>query len=561
MRNEGPIRRRFVAVAAAACLVAGVSCGGDDDDSVADSAADSAVATTVGPTADSGPSSSGPTSSEEPDATASSSSPSSESDGAEPIQGGTVSIGHMFPVTVDAPWNMTSSVVGGLFFRALYDTFLYYDENGEPAPWLAESWTVSDDNRVFTFELREGVKFHDGTDFDAEAAEWNILQHLDPERRSNASAVAAHIESVEATSPTTLVITTKAPYPAFIDVMIPSSLTAMASPTAIEADPRARVGTGPFRVVSYQAGESVAFERNPDYWQEGKPNLDAIEGRTILDNSARTLSLQEGEVDVVGFVEGQYFKELEEAGFNRETVPMNGALVLEMTNARPPVSDPRVREALVRAIDLDVVARAIFDGEAWPNPALIPLESEWRNDDVEYPAFDQERARQLVDEYEAENGPIEITFTSDNINYMRTLGEIGVGMWRDVGIDVEVETLETNVFLEKMRAGEVDLGGLAAGSPIDPDVAYYNTFHSESPSNFTKYSNPEMDELLEAGRVEIDEDARREIYARVQELMAEDLPLFGYLQTYWGYSTAPDIQGWTTHLDTTVDWTNVWRNE
>lgn len=355
----------------------------------------------------------------------------------------------------------------------------------------------------------------------------------------------------------TVVIRTKAPYPAFINSLAASTLTAMASPTALQADPTALVGTGPFKVTAYQASQEATLERNEGYWQAGRPYLDRLVVRSILDNDTRDLSLEGGEIEVATFVEGQYFKELEGAGFTPAT-SYGTPFILTMNTTRPPFDDVRVREAIARSLDLDAIALAVFDGEARPAPSLMPQDSEWDFGDISWPTYDPDRAKELVEEYEAEVGPIEFTFSSDNINYMRTVAEIGEQMWSAAGMDVKIEVVETNLFVEQMFGGRTAIAGWAAGSAVDPDLAYYNALHSSSESNITRYSNPEMDAALELGRAATTDEERVDAYHTVQELLARDVPLFGYLETPWGYSLAPGIHGFVTRLDRAPDWTTVW---
>src|SRR5436190_19312880 len=186
----------------------------------------------------------------------------------------------------------------------ILETLVRLDDSGKPAPGLAVSWTHSDDFRTWTFKLRQGVKFHDGTPFNAQAVAWTFARLKDPKNNCRCAFYLANILKVEATDDSTLVYSLKDPSVDFPAILTrPTESNTVHSPAAIQAKGddynRNPVGTGPFVLKSFTAGDRLVVERNPDYWDKGKPYLDRVVLRPLPDSQSRFASLKSGETDLV----------------------------------------------------------------------------------------------------------------------------------------------------------------------------------------------------------------------------------------------------------------------
>ena len=257
---------------------------------------------------------------------------------------------------------------------AIFDTLVGLDDKGQPAPKLALSWTPSNDFKTWTFKLRPGVKFHDGTPFNAEAAKANFDRQKDPANKCRCAFYIAFINDVQAPDELTLVYNLKDPsvnLPAIITLQ--SSNNVVQSPTAWKTRGddynRNPVGTGPYILKSWAAGDRMVLEKNPDYWNKGHPYLDRIVLKPLPDAQSRFASLQSGEADIVWDDEydaDNIAKAQKDSKMTVHTYAGSGAAVYAFNTKVAPFDDVRVRRALVMALDRKKMSQAITNGLARP---------------------------------------------------------------------------------------------------------------------------------------------------------------------------------------------------
>ncbi len=293
-------------VAAAALLFVAAACGsGDDDSTEAPATTAGAAETTVEPATDlTDNSTESTTGTAAPESTAPGSTAPAESDDPEPVQGGEMVIGGIFDAFGLEPATFVGGITDGPLSYALYDPLTTYTADGAWEPWLAES-VESDDLQNWTITIRDGVTFHDGTPFDAEAVKINLDRHKDPATKSRNLNNASNIDSVTVVDPLTVEIALAFPWAAFPEILA-GNIGLMASPTAIAAGTiaTAPVGTGPFVLAERTPGDRTIVERNPNYWREGEPYLDKITFRVVLDDSVRTTSVENGEIQAAQSIRG-----------------------------------------------------------------------------------------------------------------------------------------------------------------------------------------------------------------------------------------------------------------
>ncbi|MCZ7526301.1 MAG: ABC transporter substrate-binding protein [Acidimicrobiia bacterium] len=466
---------------------------------------------------------------------------------AEPQPGGELVVATIFDLFGLEPATFVGSITDGLMALALYDPLMTFDPaTGEPVPWLAESME-SDDGRTWTITLRPAVQFQDGTPLDAAAVKVNLERHADPELRSRSITSAQHIEAIETPDPLTVVVRLRDVWPAFPEVLA-GSLGLMASPAAIAAGTVGEqpVGTGPFRLVEWIPGDHLTVERNPGYWRPGEPYLDRIVFRPIPDTVTRFESVKRGEVHLGQTTSGAELVRATEAGLQDLGIRRGQAITLFMNTAKPPFDDVRVRRALHLATDTDTINRVIFDDSAPPAfDGIVDRDSPYADHDAPWLTFDADAAATLVDEVVAEKGPDAVTFTyqchtqPDLVNMAAVLEQ----MWEDAGFSVEVETQDQISVVVDVMGGSYQASCFGTGAAHDPDLNFFTQLHSGSNSNWTAYSDPEVDEALVTGRTSTDEQTRREAYSLVQEHLAADVPLFVLNATPWGYMGRPEVHG------------------
>src|SRR5262245_10218609 len=257
----------------------------------------------------------------------------------------------------------------------IFDTLTTLDDRGKAIPKLAVSWTHSDDFKTWTFKLRSGVKFHDGTAFDAQAVAFNYARMKDPANKCRCAFYLQNIEKVEAADDLTAVYRLRDPSALMPELVAASvSVAVMQSPTAIQklGDDYNRhpVGTGPFVLTSWTAGDRLVFERNPTYWNTGRPYLDRVVMRPLPDSQARFASLLSSESDLVwadSYEADNILKAKNNpnlAVYSHEGAGAGGVFAFNTKLA--PFDDARVRRALVLALDRKKISQATTNGLARP---------------------------------------------------------------------------------------------------------------------------------------------------------------------------------------------------
>ncbi len=442
----------------------------------------------------------------------------------------------------------------------VYDQLVTVDENLNMVPSLAKSWEVSDDNLTWTFHLREGVKFHNGRDLTAEDVVYSYERIMDEETGSGVAWRFSSVESVEAPDDLTVVINLTEPSPNLLGriggyggmAIIPREIV---EDGTVDTHP---VGTGPFKFVEYVPGDHVTLEANPDYWEEGKPYLDGVTYKIIPDETVRLTNLQTGEVDWVDGLPPQRVTELATSGeVIVDKVSGGDYWYIGVNITREPFDDVRVRQAIAYAIDrAEVTAAAKWD-TATPNQGPIPPDSFWYHDYQPY-GQDLEKARELLaeagypDGFETEFMPT--SFYEETVRSAQVLQ----AQLSQIGIDAEIRTLEWGTWLEEQGAGNFDMYVCGWLGNIDPDDFFYAQHHTDEVFNFTGYSNPELDELLEAGRVETDEEARKEIYNQVQQIVIDDAPYIYLYNPAVVNAWQPYVRGYTTLPSAAIRFENTW---
>ena len=255
---------------------------------------------------------------------------------------------------------------------AIFDTLVALDDNGKPVPKLALSWTHSDDYKTWTFKLRPGVKFHDGTPFNAQAVKENFDRQKDPANKCRCAFYIAYVNNVQAPDELTVVYNLNDPQvnqPALMTIQ--SSNNVVHSPTAWKTKGddynRNPVGTGPYILKSWTAGDRMVLEKNPDYWNKGHPYLDRIILKPLPDAQSRFASLQSGEADIVWDDEydaDNIMKAQKDPKMKVHTYAGSGAQVYAFNTKVAPFDDVRVRQALVMALDRKKMSQAITNGLA-----------------------------------------------------------------------------------------------------------------------------------------------------------------------------------------------------
>ncbi len=425
-------------------------------------------------------------------------------------------------------------------------------------PVLAESWEQSADGLTWTFKLREGVMFHDGTPFNAEAVRFNIMDRmLNPDAKALAASAFAMIESVEVVDEYTVNITTDGPF-AGLPAQLAYSPMAINSPTQVqklgnEDYHTAPMGTGPFKFVHHIKGQEVLVEANEDYWG-GAPYLDAIAMRPIPETASRLMALEAGDSHVVYNVpprDAQRYIDDPSLGIEVLTPPQQRTIFVGMNVKWGPFQDVRVRQALNYAVDKQAIIDNILLGLTQPMDSPLPPACVCYKSTKNY-AYDPDRARELLAEAGYADG-FEATLHYGVGRFLldSEVVEAVQSYLADVGVEVEVIPLEWAAFQatwkKPFEENEIQMFFVGWGNPtVDPDLGTYTYLEDSWPPglNAMFYSNPELEELIPAQRAATDPAERCEIVEEIQQIIMEDasqLFLYYEAQVHAKRSEAMDV--------------------
>lgn len=431
-------------------------------------------------------------------------------------------------------------------FRILmnvYDGLVRYgDGTLEVEPALATDWEISEDGLTYTFNLRDDVQFHDGSDFDADAVVFNFERMLDEDHPYHdtgpfpLSFFFSAIDTVEALDSHTVEFTLNEPFAPFLsNLAYPTGL--IASPEAIRAHEdefgRNPSGTGAFRFEEWQSNTRVVVSRNEDYW-DGAPELEAVVFRPITDANTRVAEMLSGGIDLMVEVPPTSLNQFDGPDFtvHEQAGPHLWFLILNAKEG--PFADKRVRQAANYAIDKQALVDDVLEGTATVAAGPTPAAFSWAyNEALDPYPYDPDRARALLAEAGVEEAELTFLVTEGGSGMLDPV-PMGTAIQADleaVGFDVSIETYEWNSFLGVVNPGLEDKADLAqmAWMTNDPDTLPFLALRTEAfPENggFNSgyYSNPEVDELLEAARASTDQAERARLYREMQEIVHEDAP-------------------------------------
>ncbi len=432
--------------------------------------------------------------------------------------------GDSFVVALMRDVESTDPTVGGTidavnYNQAIADHLVYMGDDGLK-PWVIEAWDATPDG-VYTWTIRQGITFHDGTVLDAHAVVFNIERLVVPENDLRYGSYFQRMQSIEAVDDYTVVIDMGAFDLEFMERMINVGIV---SPTAVEAlgaDFRdAPVGSGPFRFVSYTPGERIVLERNPDYWREGEPHVDELIFRIIPEANVRLIELEAGTVHYAVNMDAADLAQAERADLVVETGPALGRLILYMNLQR--ITDADVRRAVNHAIDRQVLVDVVTNGLANVASYAVPGGTWAYNPDIPTYEYDVEGANQLLDEagwvrgsdgVRAKDGERLVwEMPADSIPSRLRAAEIVTAMLSDIGIQVNIRSMDSSAYTATARGGDHHLAWFQwAGSTADPWVAA-GDLHCNYAWNIAQYCNPELDELVDEARVSLDQERRQELY-------------------------------------------------
>lgn len=460
-----------------------------------------------------------------------------------PQAGGSLTIAVEGESTGFSPANDGWARGGHQIARAIFDPLATYDAEGKVVPYLAEAFTANADSTVWIITLRPGITFHNGEPLDAAAVKANFDAVL---ASAQSKAQLSLVSGMTVVDDLNLEIQMSAPWGPFPQALVGEVGTQvgyMAAP-AMLADPnggRTPIGTGPFRFVEWVPDDHLTVARNDDYWQD-PAYLDEVTFRPIPDTTSRQAAFDAGDVDIYYTGSSQEITEYQESSDVTTFIgtPIEPDMLMFNVTA-PPMDDVRVRRALAMSLEIPVLFD-FLEATGVKQPLDGPYaESSFWHVESDYPEYDPEEAARLVEEYEAEIGPVEFNFSGNQDPFLVSYQELFQAMWAEVGAEANIVSKAQGENINDVLAGNYQVimwGGQGGGDP-DRD---YNYFHSGG-LNFTRYTTPEIDAALDAGRALSDPEERKAQYAIIQEAFGRDVPYVWIGTNTMAVITQGDVMG------------------
>ncbi|HEY3064115.1 MAG TPA: ABC transporter substrate-binding protein [Chloroflexota bacterium] len=500
---------------------------------------------------------------------------------AAPRKGGTLVVGlEAEPGTLDN--SVGTGYHTSIIQRMVYESLVGYDLTSTAdtlpiKPVLAESWQISPDGKVYTFKLRSGVKFHDGTPFDAEAVRFNFDRASDPNHplyfdkgKGTSSQIFSLVDKMDAPDATTFRMTLKDPRAYFLSLFdkVPMYI---GSPTAIKKYGNDEfgnhpVGTGPFKFVSRESGSKITVERNAEYWGTA-PFVDRIVLRGIAEPTARVVALQTGEVDFINDVAPDQIETLRRnADIEVSQASIPHTWLINLNHRDKPFSDVKVRTAASLAINREALTRDILKGTALPATQLEGPGGVAYDASLKGWAFDPSQAKKLL----AEAG------YPDGFDTVFALPSAGSGMldatriaeylqknWADVGIRAKLEAQEWTAYVPYFFKGIPSDKGLYAMANVTGDGQDMEKLNAQSfqpPNGFNVgwYQNEQVEQLLVQARANPDPAGAAKTYQQIEKILNDDVARIYVLHSLQPKAFNKKVRGFVNPHSWAYTFNNVW---
>ncbi|MCA0294701.1 MAG: ABC transporter substrate-binding protein [Actinobacteria bacterium] len=477
-----------------------------------------------------------------------------------PQHGGTITYGRPAAVT---SFDLNNQITSNNAFAIdkVFEPLVSFDTTGKIIPWLAEKWDVSSDLLTYTFTLRDGLQFSDGTPVTAKDAKFSLERHLKVE---GPLPLQAPIASITATDDRTLTIVLKSAYTPFL-----SELSGFSN-GIFPADFGGRtekeffakpIGTGPWVVDSWDPSGDTTFSANPHYWQEGKPYAASLVYKVVAGDNQRIQQLEAGQLSGIEGVAPATIAQL--SGDANVTVSELGSWEVEQVffnTQNQYFADPHVRRAIALSLNRDAITQAVTFGAAQTVKTLIPPTIQYSAD---VKALDNDPAAAKT-ELAASRFPQGFTATIliASGNSVRTQeAQIIQEAVKPLGITLKIESIELNAFRERFFAYKFDamINSGQSDAP-DPDglIAFQTDPKGFSKSYWTHYTNDRVTQLAEQGRTTPDGEARAKIYAEIQQILADDVPYIPLYNTKNVVASLGFVHGLTPRINGSVLFQDVW---
>jgi peptide/nickel transport system substrate-binding protein len=480
-----------------------------------------------------------------------------------PKKGGTLRVGFYVEAATMDP-HLSGSKVDRQVYHNIFEPLVVLDNKLGIKPGLAESWTQPD-NKTLVFKLRRGVKFHDGTDFNAEAARFNFTR-MKTETRSVRKNELANVDTVDVVDPYTIRLNLKKP-----DAALLATLTdragMMVSPKVVqergaELERNAKgAGTGPFEFVEWVKDDHLLIKRNDSYWnKQGGPYLDRVRYRPIPDDTVKLQSLQAGEIDVMDYVQPRDVAAVKaDKNVVVLDVPSLADFAYQLNHARPPFNVKALRQAVAAALDLEQIVKGVWLNVGVPANGPIPPTS-WAYD-KSIPPIKRDLAKVRAKLAEGgKPGGFEFTVTTNNLPINIQEAEVMQAQLAEAGIKMKVNLVDGGTLISNGNAKNFEMISFQWSGRPDPDGNVYQ-FYKTSPGislNWSGIANPQLDALLDKTREVSSQAERKKLYSDVTRILQDELPMIFIVHPIEPKAFSPKVQNYDPVPDGMMRFKDVW---
>ena len=440
----------------------------------------------------------------------------------------------------------------------IYEGLLKYNKDSTNVePSLAESWDTSSDGLTYTFHLRKGVKFHDGTDFNAEAVKFNIDRQLEPnvtEDMGYAGFVFGSVKDVEVVDEYTVKINMKSASTPFLNNLAMALGAPIVSPTALKKynnnvneNP---CGTGPYKFVSWTKSQNVVLVRNDDYWGTKAVTKNVI-FKFISDNSARVVALNNGEADIIDGIDATVVQQIKDANNNIYEAQGMNINYMAFNTTKAPFDKKEVRKALSQAVNVPELVKSLYQGYAEPATSVMPSFMPGYDKSISQASFDAEAAKSALQAAGVTTLHM-ITYTNPrpyNSANGQALAEAIQGYFKNVGVTATIDSYDWTTYKQKIKAGDYDVCFYGwIGDNGDPDNFMNLLSDSDPTMNVARWDFADFKALINKGLTTPAGDERNKIYTDLEKMAAENsvwLPI-SHAKTLVGYSS--NVKGFNYHM-------------
>jgi peptide/nickel transport system substrate-binding protein len=433
--------------------------------------------------------------------------------------------------------------------QMIYDSVVHRTNDLQLEGHLAESWKQVDE-KTFELKMRANARWHDGTPVSAKDVKFSFDRTLDPALKAPRAGLLDMVASTEAPDDATVVIKTNRADPLTLVFLNYHAITPMAAVKEKgDAFFTAPIGAGPFKFKEWKKDERVVMEAN-DAYREGPPTIGTLIVRPIPDPSTMLAELESGGIDIAAELPPALAPQIKgNAKIQSLTAPSTVVQFIGLNTTKKPLDNVQVRQALNHAIDKNALISSLMNGLATPIPGPLYPEVRGFDKSITGYAFDREKAKSLLKAAGADGG-FEITL--DTAAPTKELSEAIAGQWKQIGVTAKVNVMEAGVLTQKVTNGESDAYFSSWGdSSADAGVTYYRHFYGGQRAQFkdTGYSKPDLDKLIDEGRVATDFKKREEVFQQALKIIVDDAPWVFLWQPQTLAAARAGVSGWTPRMD------------